>query len=407
MAMAGDKFTRTQEKQYTAWVAHPPVGTHIPGASQPTTKDRPWVLYAPDGLRVVSAGELAANFYFKTSNGVEPINSNTAKVKVKNGIVDWTQVVRNTATSLSYMARHVAGKENGGLGWFEVYPEAYGPQYMRRVAGNAFVRMFALVGGLRGIASQAASEPITNKPKESIAVLAGLRKPKTIPTLPIPERMSADYAAKLSKFYADLRAEVKMKYNVDLLDGHLYNSGYLGLSFTANGHRFNVFNSPNDPMSVSSTDMKKVHKLSRDVDEGLAQARKILLEYFSTPRKIMAIGEKRDLGSKDYSKFENCVVAERLEDGVLLTVKPDVTQMDLLKFHGFSGDEAFFKYEGPFNKYGYHSMLVGFKSGKSWSYCWGTSTTMTSDITWRQTAVVLAAMEKLTGNLIYFTREFN
>lgn len=67
----------------------------------------------------------------------------------------------------------------------------------------------------------------------------------------------------------------------------------------------------------------------------------------------------------------------------------------------------FFKYEGPFNKYGYHSMLVGFKSGKSWSYCWGTSTTMTSDITWRQTAVVLVAMEKLTGNLIYFTREFN
>lgn len=71
------------------------------------------------------------------------------------------------------MARHVAGKENGGLGWFEVYPVAYEPQYMRRVAGNAFVRMFALVGGLRGIASQAASEPITNKPKESIAVLLG------------------------------------------------------------------------------------------------------------------------------------------------------------------------------------------------------------------------------------------
>lgn len=32
---------------------------------------------------------------------------------------------------------------------------------------------------------------------------------------------------------------------------------------------------------------------------------------------------------------------------------------------------------------------------------------MNGNITWRQTAVVLAAMEKLTGNLIYFTREFN
>lgn len=403
MVMAGVKFTKTQEKQYTAWAAHPPIGTQIPGVSQPTTKEKPWVLSAPDGVRVLSAGELAANFYFKTSKGVEPINGNTAKSKIKNGVVDWTQVVRNTATSLSFMARHVAGKENGGLGWFEVYPEAYGPQYARRVAGNAFVRMFALVGGLRGIATPAQAEPITIKPK--VSIIAGNKKPvQATPTLKIPDGMSTDYAEKLIKFYNDLRAEIRFRYDVVLENPSLFNSGYLGITFMANGHKFLVFNSRNESMTVSSTDMKKVHKLSGDVDEGLAQARKILLEYFSTPRKIMAIGEKRDLGSKDYSKFENCVVAERLENGVLLIVKPDVTQMDLLKFHGFSGDEAFFKYEGPFNKYGYHSMLVGFKSGKSWSYCWGTSTTMASDKVWRKTAVIIEAMEKLTGKLIYFTR---
>ena len=403
MAMAGDKFTRTKEKQYTAWVAHPPVGTHIPGASQPTTKDRPWVLYAPDGLRAVSAGELAANFYFKTSNGVEPINDNTVKAKVKNGIVDWTQVVRNTATSLSYMARHVAGKENGGLGWFEVYPVAYEPQYIRRVAGNAFVRMFALVGGLRGIATPAQAEPITIKPKESI--IYGNKKPvQATPTLKIPDGMSTDYAEKLIKFYNDLRAEIRFRYDVVLENPSLFNSGYLGITFMANGHKFLVFNSRNESMTVSSTDMKKKHRLSSDVDEGLAQAKQIFIEYFAVPRKRMAVGEKRSLDSNDFSKFENCVTAELLSDGVILTVKPEVTMMDLLRFQGFSGDEAFFKYEGPFNEYGYHSMLVGFKGGKTWSYSWGTSTTMASDKVWRKTAVIIEAMEKLTGKLIYFTR---
>lgn len=164
------KFTRTQEKQYTGWITYPKVGTVIPGTQQVTTKDRPWVLAAPDGIRVVSAQDLATGYLFKTDKGTEPINGQTARAKMVGGVLGWTQVVRNTANVLPVMARHIKGKAYGGLGHFEMYPEQFGPQYTTKVQGDVFVRMFTLHGGLAGIATPEQAAAITPKPvKELVA----------------------------------------------------------------------------------------------------------------------------------------------------------------------------------------------------------------------------------------------
>lgn len=158
------KFTRTQEKQYTGWITYPPIGTRIPKTSTVTTKESPWVIATPDGIRAISASELANGFLFKTDKGTEPINNQTAKAKGVNGVIPWTQVVRNTAVVPPVMARHMPGKSNNGLGQFELYPEQFGPQYATRVPGHIFVRMFNLQGGLRNIATPEQAAAITLKP---------------------------------------------------------------------------------------------------------------------------------------------------------------------------------------------------------------------------------------------------
>lgn len=402
--MAGGKFTRTQEKQYTGWAACPPVGTQLAGTALATSKDKPWVLSAPDGVRVLSAKELSENFLFKTQDGTEPINGNTAKAKMSKGFVDWTQVVRNTANALPIMARHLPSTANNGLGHFEIYPEAYGPQYLRKVAGNVFVRMFNLQGGLRNIATPSQAAAVTPKPSVSIASLIGGAKktPPSYTSLPLPQGMRQDYGEALSKFYAEIKAEAKSKYNTEVKDGKLFNSGYLGLVFYVDGNKFNLYNSHGAPsLILSSTDFKEPHHLSSDLDKALTEAKAIFYDYLANPRVKIEAGTVRDLGSNDYTKFENCVTAELLETGILLRVKKGVSPMDLLRFPGFTGEEVLFKYEGPFNSYGVHNMLVGFSNGGTWTYSWGSSTTMTSEAVWRRNRAVVAAMEKLTGKIIY------
>lgn len=168
------KFTRTQEKQYTGWITYPKVGTAVPGLGQ-TTKDRPFVLAAPDGLRIVSAQDLAMGYLFKAEKGTEAITGASIKTKaVEGGVIPWTQVVRNTTNVPSVMARHVKGK---GLGVFEMYPEQFGPQYMTKVKGEVFVRMFTLHGNLAGIATPEQASAVTPKPTKEIAVVVKATAP--------------------------------------------------------------------------------------------------------------------------------------------------------------------------------------------------------------------------------------
>ena len=164
------KFTRTQEKQYTGWITYPKVGTAVPGTGQATTKDRPFVLAAPDGLRVVSTQDIATGYLFKSDKGTEPITGQSVKARMVGGVLPWTQVVRNTANAPSVMARHV--KSKSGLGVFEMYPEQFGPQYMTKVKGEVFVRMFTLHGNLAGIATPEQAAGITPKPAKELAIPA-------------------------------------------------------------------------------------------------------------------------------------------------------------------------------------------------------------------------------------------
>lgn len=172
------KFTRTQEKQYTGWITYPKVGTAVPGTGQATSKDRPFVLAAPDGLRVVSTQDLATGYLFKSDKGTEPITGQSVKARMVGGVLPWTQVVRNTANVPSVMARHA--KSKSGLGVFEMYPEQFGPQYMTKVKGEVFVRMFTLHGNLAGIATPEQAAGITPKPAKELAIPAT----KTQPTAP-------------------------------------------------------------------------------------------------------------------------------------------------------------------------------------------------------------------------------
>lgn len=169
------KFTRTQEKQYTGWITYPKVGTAVPGTGQATTKDRPFVLAAPDGLRVVSTQDLATGYLFKSDKGTEPITGQSVKARMVGGVLPWTQVVRNTANAPSVMARHV--KSKSGLGIFEMYPEQFGPQYMTKVKGEVFVRMFTLHGNLAGIATPEQASAVTPKPTKEIAVVVKATAP--------------------------------------------------------------------------------------------------------------------------------------------------------------------------------------------------------------------------------------
>lgn len=169
------KFTRTQEKQYTGWITYPKVGTAVPGTGQATTKDRPFVLAAPDGLRVVSTQDLATGYLFKSGKGTEPITGQSVKARMVGGVLPWTQVVRNTANAPSVMARHV--KSKSGLGVFEMYPEQFGPQYMTKVKGEVFVRMFTLHGNLAGIATPEQASAVTPKPTKEIAVVVKATAP--------------------------------------------------------------------------------------------------------------------------------------------------------------------------------------------------------------------------------------
>lgn len=169
------KFTRTQEKQYTGWITYPKVGTAVPGTGQATTKDRPFVLAAPDGLRVVSTQDLATGYLFKSDKGTEPITGQSVKARMVGGVLPWTQVVRNTANAPSVMARHV--KSKSGLGVFEMYPEQFGPQYMTKVKGEVFVRMFTLHGNLAGIATPEQASAVTPKPTKEIAVVVKATAP--------------------------------------------------------------------------------------------------------------------------------------------------------------------------------------------------------------------------------------
>jgi len=169
------KFTRTQEKQYTGWITYPKVGTAVPGTGQATTKDRPFVLAAPDGLRVVSTQDLATCYLFKSDKGTEPITGQSVKARMVGGVLPWTQVVRNTANAPSVMARHV--KSKSGLGVFEMYPEQFGPQYMTKVKGEVFVRMFTLHGNLAGIATPEQASAVTPKPTKEIAVVVKATAP--------------------------------------------------------------------------------------------------------------------------------------------------------------------------------------------------------------------------------------
>lgn len=169
------KFTRTQEKQYTGWITYPKVGTAVPGTGQATTKDRPFVLAAPDGLRVVSTQDLATGYLFKSGKGTEPITGQSVKARMVGGVLPWTQVVRNIANAPSVMARHV--KSKSGLGVFEMYPEQFGPQYMTKVKGEVFVRMFTLHGNLAGIATPEQASAVTPKPTKEIAVVVKATAP--------------------------------------------------------------------------------------------------------------------------------------------------------------------------------------------------------------------------------------
>lgn len=169
------KFTRTQEKQYTGWITYPKVGTAVPGTGQATSKDRPFVLAAPDGLRVVSTQDLATCYLFKSDKGTEPITGQSVKARMVGGVLPWTQVVRNTANAPSVMARHV--KSKSGLGVFEMYPEQFGPQYMTKVKGEVFVRMFTLHGNLAGIATPEQASAVTPKPTKEIAVVVKATAP--------------------------------------------------------------------------------------------------------------------------------------------------------------------------------------------------------------------------------------
>lgn len=169
------KFTRTQEKQYTGWITYPKVGTAVPGTGQATTKDRPFVLAAPDGLRVVSTQDLATGYLFKSDKGTESITGQSVKARMVGGVLPWTQVVRNTANAPSVMARHV--KSKSGLGVFEMYPEQFGPQYMTKVKGEVFVRMFTLHGNLAGIATPEQASAVTPKPTKEIAVVVKATAP--------------------------------------------------------------------------------------------------------------------------------------------------------------------------------------------------------------------------------------
>lgn len=169
------KFTRTQEKQYTGWITYPKIGTAVPGTGQATSKDRPFVLAAPDGLRVVSTQDLATCYLFKSDKGTEPITGQSVKARMVGGVLPWTQVVRNTANAPSVMARHV--KSKSGLGVFEMYPEQFGPQYMTKVKGEVFVRMFTLHGNLAGIATPEQASAVTPKPTKEIAVVVKATAP--------------------------------------------------------------------------------------------------------------------------------------------------------------------------------------------------------------------------------------
>ena len=406
--MADKKFTRTQEKQYTAWVTFPEIGTKIPGTPLVTDREKQWVLSAPDGLRLISAVDLSRDYLFRTAQGDEPINQQTASAKVTSGVIKWTQVVRNKATAVPVMARHIASKENNGLGFFEVYPDVYG-QTPIKVAGHIFVRMFALVGGLKGIATPEQASAVTIKPKIEIAGTPKSSQPRVNKSvqsaklqLPIPQGMSDTLGGILSKFYEDLKDKAKSTYQVDLTEGALYNSGYLGISFKAKGHKFILYTSTGErEFGFHSTDFKHEHLLGTDPQVATAKARDIFLRYLKTPRQVLSAGETNDLGSTDYSKFENCVTAELLSNGIILTIKDDVSAMDLLRFEGFTGEEKAFKYEGPFNTYGQHSMLVVYNTNKTWSYNWGNATTMTTKAVWDRNRVVVGAMEKLTGKIIY------
>jgi hypothetical protein len=126
-------------------------------------------------LRVVSTQDLATGYLFKSDKGTESITGQSVKARMVGGVLPWTQVVRNTANAPSVMARHV--KSKSGLGVFEMYPEQFGPQYMTKVKGEVFVRMFTLHGNLAGIATPEQASAVTPKPTKEIAVVVKATAP--------------------------------------------------------------------------------------------------------------------------------------------------------------------------------------------------------------------------------------
>ncbi|GHU92594.1 hypothetical protein FACS1894208_00020 [Clostridia bacterium] len=198
--MAANKkiYGRTREKQYTAWVTLPQSGTEVPGTrSAVTNKQAPYVLCTPGGAyRPISAAELAAKFSFVTDKGSEAITQNTVTARLSDGVLPWTAVKRTPANGAveHIYAQHLPGKQNEGLGTFNVWADGGGyPDFARgwQVKGDAFVRLYDLSADklFMGIASAKQAEGKIDKPTKELAVpkmapvvAASLKKAGTAPT---------------------------------------------------------------------------------------------------------------------------------------------------------------------------------------------------------------------------------
>lgn len=105
-----------------------------------------------------------------------------------------------------------------------------------------------------------------------------------------------------------------------------------------------------------------------------------------------------------YATLADCCTVELLPHGIIMRVKAEVPMDALLRFKGFNGKESLFKYDGDFEKYGDHNMLVVGRDEQRLGYSWGQSTTMASQNLWDRNRVILEAMEKLTQRKIYCTK---
>lgn len=189
------KYTKTSKKKFSAWVTKPKVGTKANKQGLVTTKEKPWVLYTPAGVETVSLRTLVGEYLLRTGVGDVNITEEEIKKRADGGVVPWIHVVHKTQNKVTYYARHI-GK---GLGKFEVYEESKGEGSKYTVAGTAFVRMYSLVGDLRGIASQEDINKTLYKPERELAIKEVRSKESVKPEVASPKVASKEEVKVIKK----------------------------------------------------------------------------------------------------------------------------------------------------------------------------------------------------------------